>query len=208
MELGDFVEGFGCVNVTPLITLVKDGGVWHKAEVRGEFPLGGGAGGEGEGRHWFDELLAFPQYLLYAPGHPGAVFHVRLEVDNRPKRRDDAGGMPRITLSPFEYANGDGTSPAVKSDISFKPPNKPVLQGLKGEQFEHGAAFMDLNCDTGSSLVVIPHIPKGSTGSGGGAHLKYTFTVHCDNPFTMRVVRPGATTSTDKGVVWVSESKQ
>ena len=116
--------------------------------------------------------------------------------------------MPRITLSPFEYVGGDGTAPARKADISFKPGCKPVLQGMKGEQFDQGVAFMDLHCEVGgSSLVVIPHIPGGSGGAAAHQVYKYTFTVHCDHPFTMRVVEPGAAASTDVGVVWVSNSK-
>jgi hypothetical protein len=197
MCLQDFQFQFGSVNVTPNVCLAKDGGGWHKAEVRGTFTSAQLRASAAQG-DWLDKALQFPQLLIHSGGASGEVT-VMLELDQR--SRKEGARHPEIVLHCYSYRNGTGVTPAKSRDHYYSSDKPSTIQSLKGLSFSNGCSAITRQYLPGSSLVFIPE----AEGLEGRDSASYTLSVLSETAFTCRVAQPGAGSSTEEGVAWLSK---
>jgi hypothetical protein len=218
MPFAALEEKFDHITVTPQVRFAHEGGPWHCAVAGGAVGAAGGGGGD-----WIDGVLRAPQFLLRSTR--AATFTVLAEAEEGGGGGGD--GAP-LGLSAFLQEGGDGARPVARGDFYFAPPARAaaraapvhgvdspfepvplgaleerggarVVNAVIGREGRVGIAVR-LGEPAGAALVVVPTLG----GAAGGPPARFTLTVLCEEPFSLRVAQPGEPRSSEDGVTVLS----
>jgi hypothetical protein len=193
----DFLFQFDTVDVVPNIVLARDGGHWRKAKVKGAF-LGEHVRCSAEKKDWLERDLQFPQFLIHGGGS-NQEFTVSLELE---LHSGNKGALPpSAEMSVFAYKGGTGTTPVKAGDHTPSSSETATIKHLGGKKCSEGSLSLTQKTPTGCSLVVIPTV----TDMHGREDVSYSLCVLSEASFTCRRAMPGADSSSEEGVEWVSQ---
>ena len=198
MPLVHFVKKFDSVKVTPRITLINEGGEWHKAVAGGAFSR---AAVEMAQRKKFpDAELCFSQFLI-KPLAPGPFFIYAMQ---RPLSREPRAPVRQLEFeaSLYLFADASGALAAQASDWYFTPPKKARMRHVKGFRGKGLLKFVDIPLTPESGCYVL--IPEFKALLGSDSDVAFEVTVASKCPFELRVAAPGEERASEAGVVWVS----